>query len=1396
MRRQLKFYLTILGLLISIASTAQADYCFIDVPDSIQTEARGINNSDIVVGQYKDATNRFSGFLYDYGKNTFTTYPIDVPAGNYTSPFGINDSGKIVGMYSESNGKAHGFTRDAAGKFTTIDIPDGVGSTWALGINNSDKIVGFYADATGDHGFLLDALGKFTPIDVPGSCDPTHKPCSDVFTHAWAINDDDVIVGFYGNDEGFHGFVRNPGGGLTYPIDVPDAAPYSETMPRYTEIFGINNSGSMVGTYSTAGAYHGFVRNPGGTFTTSDVPGAIWTEIFGINGSGRMVGWYDDSEYKIHGFVTGSCGIPPSETVSAPDTPSGQQTGDVGTSYSYTTGGSSSNLGHAVEYQFDWNGDGLDLSSWGSATQSKSWAVAGTYYVKVKARCATHTSIESSWSSVLTVTISGGETVSTPDIPSGQGKGDTGVSYTYVSGGSKSSLNHPVDYQFDWGDQTYSFGSASQSHTWTQEGIYPVRVRANCRTHPDIVSGWSGALSVDISSSEKISTPVVVGPAEGKAGAVLPFEASGASSNLGHKLGFFFDFGDGTGKFSSGKVAHIFYGEKEYSVRAMALCMTHKQIVSNWSSPLPVKIQGIGGEEFVQPPKLGLHVMFVKPNVQMDYSVNPYESSTGDELDYRFSFSDGVTSDWDGNYHPRSWGMEKNKTWVSVQIQAKCKKHEVYSNWSDVYWTFVSNELPNWGSSKSPRPSNDWELLSFFTWGPKATFWYQDALVNATATAIASDGLTLGNEAWAVGYDNENSRGVLLYYDGFSWEVLTLPDVSTDWDLKSVYFTSATEGWAVGQDYTNKRGVLLHYTNSSWQVVIPPNVSSDWSINALSFTSSTEGWAVGYDNENSRAVLLHYSNGSWGSVNPPDVSPNWEIENIQLISSTEGWAVGANFTQPKGVLLHYLNGIWSIVDPPDVSPFWELLGLHFTSSSEGWAVGYDYMDQKGVLLHYLNGSWTNVNPPDVSPDWDLKSVYFASPGQGWAVGYDSINQRGVMLNYSGDAWTTGSTPEVSSDWELTGIQLSPSGEVWAVGTDFENKQGILLKTELPSEEAVSPPMSLIGPSTGVPNTSYSFYTGGATSSLGHAMEYQYDWKGDGSDLSSWGSILQTKTWNNPGTYNVKTRGRCTEHTSIVSGWSEGLAVTITAPAQKPNLTPYQPAGWSDKIVVSKTTGTTTDSPPYTSKDNLYVSWAVTNSGQATISTSFYSDLYVDGAFKGQWYTDPPFGPGEYAYFTDYSIGTLGAGSHTLKLVTDSTGIIGESNEGDNLYEKVINVVKSTDGPDFTGQWGLVTQKCNGSGSSQKCKITGSLTVKNTGNRDVVATSFVDIYLEGDTGDSLIKRLTVAKMKKNASKVLKLSYTLPVGANAKGKYLRALIDADDTIDETDEGNNESFYYQIQ
>jgi hypothetical protein len=116
------------------------------------------------------------------------------------------------------------------------------------------------------------------------------------------------------------------------------------------------------------------------------------------NGDGLETGWT-----SLGSQPTSAC----SETVSTPSTPSGQTSGTTGTSYSYTTGGSTSNLvGHSVQYQFDWKGDGTDLSSWGSATQSKTWSTAGIYYVRARARCTTHTPVVSGWSGILTVNIS------------------------------------------------------------------------------------------------------------------------------------------------------------------------------------------------------------------------------------------------------------------------------------------------------------------------------------------------------------------------------------------------------------------------------------------------------------------------------------------------------------------------------------------------------------------------------------------------------------------------------------------------------------------------------------------------------------------------------------------------------------------------------------------------------------------------------------------------------------------------------------------------------------------------------------------------------------------------------------------------------------------------------
>jgi len=127
--------------------------------------------------------------------------------------------------------------------------------------------------------------------------------------------------------------------------------------------------------------------------------------------------------------------------------------------------------------------------------------------------------------------------------------------------------------------------------------------------------------------------------------------------------------------------------------------------------------------------------------------------------------------------------------------------------------------------------------------------------------------------------------------------------------------------------------------------------------------------------------------------------------------------------------------------------------------------------------------------------------------------------------------------------------------------------------------------------------------------------------------------------------------------------------TLTSPTQKPNLTPYQPAGWSDKIVVSNGTGT-----PLLSTDTLYVGWAVVNNGLVSPSIEFDVQLSVDGVPTDIWPVSPPLPhPNYYVSISNFSIGSLSAGTHTIKILADSAATVDESNESDNDYTKTITV---------------------------------------------------------------------------------------------------------------------------
>ncbi|HEV2319541.1 MAG TPA: NF038122 family metalloprotease, partial [Verrucomicrobiae bacterium] len=117
-----------------------------------------------------------------------------------------------------------------------------------------------------------------------------------------------------------------------------------------------------------------------------------------------------------------------------------------------------------------------------------------------------------------------------------------------------------------------------------------------------------------------------------------------------------------------------------------------------------------------------------------------------------------------------------------------------------------------------------------------------------------------------------------------------------------------------------------------------------------------------------------------------------------------------------------------------------------------------------------------------------------------------------------------------------------------------------------------------------------------------------------------------------------------------------LLFAVAAHAQ-PYITPYQPSGWSDKIVVTTGPNSTTDTSPLYSTNEIYVAWAVANEGNANATAPFYVDLYTNSVYVTSWQF-PNLPQNSYGYVAqpDFDAGQFPAGTNTIEIVADSTDV--------------------------------------------------------------------------------------------------------------------------------------------
>ena len=439
------------------------------------------------------------------------------------------------------------------------------------------------------------------------------------------------------------------------------------------------------------------------------------------NGASDVIGGSDDS--YVYVFEGGESVI---ETVDVPTVPVGPDVGKVGANLAFTTENATSNLGHSLEYHFDW-GDNT-ISDWGTVSQSHLYNNVGSYSIKVQARCQIHKSVVSNWSADHDVSISGHQ-----------------LNISFVGSGNVTKNPDKDEYNHNEGVVLNPIPSAGyQFDHWEGDLLG--------NTYPEtlVMNGNKSVIVHFTQTSEIISTPnEPEGVSQGNVGEVLAFITGGAKSNLDHPVEYRFDWGDGSySEWGDSVQTDNWTQIGLYTVKAQARCENHPGVISNWSAGHDVSISGhqlnisiVGYGSVTKNPDKDAYNhnenVALTPVPSADYQFDHWEgdllgntypetlvmnadksitahfsqipevistpttlqgSSTGNvgemlifitggaksslnhTIEYRFDWGDGSFSDWGDSVQANSWNQIGAYT---VKTQARCSNHtSVESDWS------------------------------------------------------------------------------------------------------------------------------------------------------------------------------------------------------------------------------------------------------------------------------------------------------------------------------------------------------------------------------------------------------------------------------------------------------------------------------------------------------------------------------------------------------------------------------------------------------------------------------------------------------------------------------------------------------------------------------------------
>gem|GEM_PF-3293613 len=858
------------------------------------------------------------------------------------------------------------------------------------------------------------------------------------------------------------------------------------------------------------------------------------------------------------------------ESVFAPDIPTGPTSGGTHQVLAYATSGASSSCGHNVQIQFDW-GDGVQ-SAWGSGNDAHSWD-KGMYCIKTRARCEIHPEIESEWTECLNVSIATGETVSAPVAPVGPAELCIGVAGDYATGGAASNLDHPVEYQFDWGGSLSTWGSSTLAHSFA-EGTYCLRARARCIAHPAVMSAWSVCSEIDVAAEAIVAPATPSGPAAGSSGELLSYTSSGALSTCGHPVQYQYDWGDDNMSLWGSETRSHSWTTGSYCVQARARCATHTNIVSDWSPCFAVTI---GTAETVSTPSEPVGPSTLCIGVAGNFTTGDANSNLSHPVEYQFDWGDGTQSGWGVAAGSHDWAAGS----YCVKSRARCATHTaIVSNWAVCHTVMVAGETIATPSIPiGPTNGSSDDTLSYTTTGGSSScghaIEYQFDWGDGSSSPWGSGTRT---HNWVTGEYCVLARA----------RCVTHPTIVSDWTecLNVVIGSGETISApatplgpsalciSVNGNYSTSGSTSSMGHAVEYQFDWGDGTQSGWGTSTRSHSWNEGSYCV-----KTRARCVTHTNiiSAWSLCNNVVVG----AETISTTSIPTGPTTGT----ADDTLTYTAGGSSSSCGHSLQYQFdWgdgEQSSWGSTTRSHNWDSGsYCVMARARCATHTsITSAWSQCLNVTISAGETV-----SAPSQPSGPSSLCVNVNG---NYStgGAISSLGHTVEYQFDWG-DGTQstwgASFDSHSWTSGTRCVKARARCIthnsivspwsvcRNVTISSETVDVPNTPNGPTSGNPGDLLSYSTGGASSSCGHPIEYQFDW-GDGN-LSGWGNASGQHTWS-AGSFCVRSRARCLVDTQILSGWSTCLTVNIASPetVSAPNV-PSGPSSLCVGVAGDYTTG--------------------------------------------------------------------------------------------------------------------------------------------------------------------------------------------------------------------------------